>query len=494
MKEELLVNVSAYETRVAAIGDGSLREIFIEQRRTRGIVGNIYRGRVVRVLPGMQAAFVDIGLRRTAFLHAADARLQYTKRMCSASDDNTSKSITDINALAREGQSIVVQVVKDPIGSKGARVTMQLSIASRYLVLLAGSNQVAVSQKIIHPAARERLKCTITELMNTSDLDAGYIVRTAAEGASVAALDADLLFLGRAWKDIREHLKGQVNGLLHEDLPLALRTVRDLFSESTTRIRIDDHKTYEAVRDFAQNVLPESVGRIEHYSGRQPIFDLFGVEDGIQRALSATVQLKSGGTLILEQTESMTTIDVNTGGYVGRQNLEETLFRTNLEAASAIVRELRVRNIGGIVIVDFIDMEEMHHRDEVVRVLKEALYLDGAQALISDISDLGLVQISRKRLRPSLERTMTEACSACAGSGFLKTAQTVCYEIFRELTRQAAAHESGAYTVVASPKVIEMLLDEEAKALADLQTLMRMEIHLQVDPLFSQETYDVVPM
>ena len=491
MSEELLLSVTPQETRVAIITNGALREILIERQRTRGLPGNIYRGRVARVLPGMQAAFVDIGLQRTAFLHAADAVPKIDHRL---SQGVGGGAVPDIKRLVREGDTVVVQVLKDPLGSKGARVTTQLSIASRYLVLLPGSSRVGISQRITQPSERERLTQQVIELSTQLDVKAGFIVRTVADGASVESLKSDLLFLVRSWKVIRERLNSNDVGLLHEDLPLTLRTARDLVTEKTTRIRVDDQATVEALCDFARDFLPQTSCRIEYYSGAQPIFYLFGVEESIQQALATTVQLQSGGTLVLEQTESMTTIDVNTGGYVGRHNLEETLFRTNMEAVSAIARELRLRNIGGIIIVDFIDMEETEHRHDLVRVLTEALHRDGVGVQVADMSDFGLVQIVRKRSRASLERAMTEACTACEGYGFQKTAQTVCYEIFRELMRQSRANHFQAYTVLGSPPVIDMLLDEEAGALADLQDLMQGVVHLQVDTLFGHDSYDVVPM
>ena len=491
MSEELLLSVTPQETRVAIIINGVLREILIERQRARGLVGNIYRGRVARVLPGMQAAFVDVGLQRSAFLHAANAVPKIDDRVSRGVDGG---AVPDIKLLVREGDTVVVQVLKDPLGSKGARVTTQLSIASRYLVLLPGSSRVGISQRITQPSERERLTQQVIELSTQLDVKAGFIVRTVADGASVESLKSDLLFLVRSWKVIRERLNSNDVGLLHEDLPLTLRTARDLVTGETTRIRIDDQATVEALREFARDFLPQTSCRIEYYSGAQPIFYLFGVEESIQEALATTVQLQSGGTLVLEQTESMTTIDVNTGGYVGRHNLEETLFRTNMEAVSAIARELRLRNIGGIIIVDFIDMEETEHRHDLVRVLTQALHRDGVGVQVADMSDFGLVQIVRKRSRPSLERAMTEACTACEGCGFQKTAQTECYEIFRELTRQSRVHRVQAYTVLASPPVIDMLLDEEAGALADLQSLMQGVVHLQVDSLFGHDSYDVVPM
>ena len=491
MNEELLLSVTPRETRVAIIINGVLREILIERQCSRGLVGNIYRGRVARVLPGMQAAFVDIGLQRTAFLHAADVVPKI--------DDRESHGVnggagSDIKRLVREGDTIVVQVLKDPLGDKGARVTTQLSIASRYLVLLPGSSRTGISQRITQTTERKRLTQEVTKLFAQLDVTAGFIVRTVADSASVESLKTDLLFLVRSWEVIQQRVNSNNVGLLHEDLPLTLRTARDFITEKTTRIRVDNQATVETLRDFARDFLPQTSCPIEYHSGPQTIFDLFGVEEGIQQALATTVELKSGGSLVLEQTESMTTIDVNTGSYVGRRNLEETLFRTNLEAASAIARELRLRNIGGIIIVDFIDMEEEEHRRDLVRALTEAVHRDSAGAQVSDMSDFGLVQIVRKRLRPSLEHAMTEACTACEGSGFQKTPQTVCYEIFRELMRQSLAHRLHAYTVLASPPVIDMLLDEEAGALADLQDLMRGVVHLQVDPLFGRDRYDVVPM
>ena len=503
MSEELLVNVTPQETRVALVENGGLQELHTERSRSRGIVANIYKGKVVRVLPGMQAAFVDVGLERTAFLHAADMVSHRTPPPDLSADAVLAEAAVpsdppprpDISELVSEGQEIVVQVAKDPIGSKGARLTTQLSIPSRYLVLLPGSEHRGISQRIQDVDERDRLLQALDTALQQHPMQAGFIVRTVAESQFSLNFEADLEFLHRSLQQIEHRIASACAGeLIHADLPLSLRVIRDLARHDVEKIRVDSRETYALMHQFAADMMPQMADRIQVYPGERPIFDLYSIEDEIQRALDRTVDLKSGGSLVFDQTEAMTTVDVNTGRFVGKRNLEETLFKTNMEAAQAIARQLRLRNIGGIIIVDFIDMEDEEHRQQLMDVFERSLARDRTRCHIADMSVLGLVEVTRKRTRESLERGMTETCPHCRGRGTQKTAQTLCYEIFREIMREARAFEAKGYLVMASQMVIDMLLDEESTGLADLQDFIGKPIHLQVEPTHNQESYDVVLM
>jgi len=487
MSEEILINVTPQETRVAVVENGVLQEVHIERSRARGIVGNIYKGRITRILPGMQAAFVDIGLDRAAFLHASDVYVP-------GRNGEGSGTVPAINELLHDGQEVVVQVVKDPLGTKGARMTTHLSLAARYLVFMPYSRHIGVSQKIGDDTERERLRALLMAALD-GEAEGGYILRTVAETVSEGELKTDIRYLRQLWKVVQERMQSApVHSLLHEDLPLALRAMRDLVRENVEKVRIDSRETFMKARDFAINFIPEVAERIEVYPGERPIFDLNAVEDEIKKALERKVPLKSGGYLVIDQTEAMTTIDVNTGGYVGRKNQEETLFKTNLEATQTIARQLRLRNLGGIIIVDFIDMSEPDHRRQVLRALERALARDRAKVYVTEMSPLGLVEITRKRTRESLEHVLCEACPACKGRGAMKTAQTVCYEVFREILREARQFGADKYLVIASPVVVDMLLDEESAGLLMLQEFIGKPIHLQVDAQYHQEQFDVVLM
>ncbi len=490
MSEELLINVTPQETRVATVENGVLQEVHIERARGRGIVGNIYRGKVVRILPGMQAAFVDIGLDRTAFLHATDVVRREDAAFNGYFNDEPNPPI---NQLLHDGEEIVVQVLKDPLGTKGARLTTQISIPARFLVYLPETEHIGVSQKIENPEDRDRLRAALVQVKQAENIQGGFIVRTVADSATDADLRADVLFLVKVWDQVRRRsAEVRAPGLIHEDIPLAMRVMRDLVRDSVEKVRIDSRETYEKALAFARELIPEVVDRIEYYPGERPIFDLYSVEDEIQRALDNKVPLKSGGYLVIDQTEAMTTVDVNTGAFIGRRNLEETLFKTNLEAAQAIARQLRLRNIGGIIIVDFIDMEDAEHRRQVMRALDKALARDRIKSFINDMSPLGLVEVTRKRTRESLARLLCEPCSVCAGRGLLKTPQTVCYEIFREILREARQYDASEFLVLAAQVVVDLLLDEEATGLADLQVFIGRPIHLQVEGTYCQEEYDLV--
>ena len=495
MSEEILINVTPRETRVAVVENGVLQEVYIERASRRGLVGNIYKGRVRRVLPGMQAAFVDIGLERAAFLHASDIRTLPGEPGEELPQDSGERRGPDpIAALLREGQEVLVQVIKDPLGSKGARLTTHITLPSRYLVLMPGASNVGISTKIEDEAERQRLKETVTRLAAENG-GGGYIVRTAAEGVAEEALRADMQYLRRLWGCVRERAaEAAAGGVVYEDLPLALRALRDLVGNEVEKVRIDSRETYQRALAFAEAFIPEAAGRIEHYPGERPIFDLYGVEDEIQRALERKVPLKSGGYLIIDQTEAMTTIDVNTGGYVGHRTLEETIFKTNLEAAQAIARQLRLRNLGGIIIIDFIDMQNEEHKRQVIRALERSLEKDHAKSQISEVSPLGLVQMTRKRTRESLEHVLCEPCPTCGGRGSVKTAETVCYEIFREILREARQYDARSFLVLASQEVVDRLLDEESASVAELEAFIGRPIKLQAEALYTQEQFDVVLM
>ncbi|SDL86188.1 RNAse G [Franzmannia pantelleriensis] len=487
MSGEVLINLTPMETRVAVVENGVLQEAFIERSRRRGIVGNIYKGKVVRVLPGMQAAFIDIGLDRAAFIHAHDVMPANTP-----SDEQVS-----IGHLLHEGQALVVQVTKDPIGSKGARLTTHLSVPSRFLVYMPDSPHNGVSQRIEDDTERERLRQLTEQCQGEQELEisGGFIIRTAAEGVGHEELYADMHFLLRLWRKVSERkITAPAPSVIYDDLPLFIRTLRDVMRDEIEKVRIDSRENYLKLVEFASEFMPGTETRIEYYPGERPIFDLYSVEDEIQKALGRKVQLKSGGYLVIDPTEAMTTIDVNTGGYVGHRNLEETIFKTNLEAATAIARQLRLRNLGGIIIIDFIDMEESEHQRQVLRVLEKSLERDHAKTKCTGVTELGLVQLTRKRTRESLEQTLCEPCPTCSGRGTLKTPETVCYEIFREILREERAYSPETYMVLASQAVVDRLLDEESSAVADLETFIDKTIRFQVESHYSQEQYDIVLM
>lgn len=482
MSEDILINVTPMEIRVALVENGVLQELYIERSSRKGIVGNIYKGKVVRVLPGMQAAFVDIGLERAAFIHVSE--------LVQRDAVNPSEQIGD---YLHEGQSLVVQVTKDPISTKGARLTTHLSIPSRYLVYMPDQSHVGVSQRIENEEERERLKQLITQALTDEDENSGYILRTAAEGAGEEEILFDIKFLTRLWKSVKKRISTvKTPAIIYEDLPLHLRTMRDLVSLSTEKIRIDSRENYLKLKAFAEEFIPEIESRVEYYPGERPIFDMYSVEDEIQKALDRKVPLKSGGYLLIEQTESMTTIDVNTGAFVGSRTLEETIYKTNLEAATSIGRQLRLRNLGGIIIIDFIDMEDEEHRRQVLRMLEKTLDMDHAKTKITGVSELGLVEMTRKRTRESLGQTLCEPCKACSGSGLVKTPETVCYEIFREVLRADRAYNSSTYTVLASSAVIDMMHEDESVNVAELEAFISKSIHFKVETAYTQDQYDVV--
>ena len=489
MSEEFLINFTPQETRVALMQSGIVQELHIERTASHGIVGNVYLGRVVRVLPGMQSAFVEIGLERTAFLHVADI---WEERCASGQENGAPRPIEKILS---EGQNLLVQVLKDPLGTKGARLTTQMSIAGRMLVYLPQERHIGISQRIEGEAERERMRARIEALV-PGDEPGGFIVRTMAESASDAELATDINYLRRLWAEIRSRAQNTARppALLHHDLTLAQRLLRDLVTPETTRVVIDSRENFQKLHVFAQEYMPQVAGLLEHYTGERPLFDLFGVEDEIQKALARRVELKSGGYLIIDQTEAMTTIDVNTGGFVGLKNFDDTIFKTNLEAALTIARQLRLRNLGGIIIVDFIDMENEEHRVSVLGELNKALARERTRISVSGFTALGLVEMTRKRTRESLAHVLCEPCPTCSGRGEVKTARTVCYEILRELLREARQFDAREYRVLAARAVTDLFLDEESQALAMLSDFIGKTISVQAESGYTQEQYDIVLM
>src|SRR3954447_523000 len=497
--QDILINWSPQETRVALVEHGAVQELHVERTLERGLVGNIYLGKVARVLPGMQSAFIDMGLERAAFLHVADV---WQRPVEGEPPGRSSQPQVPIEKLVFEGQSLLVQVIKDPIGTKGARLSTQISIAGRLLVFLPQDNHVGVSQKIpadLRDALRSRMQVLI-EAAAAADgggvvpaNTGGFILRTNGEDSSDAELAEDIAYLRKTWTRIRE-LSSRMPpmSLLHQDLSLLQRVLRDMTSEDTQTIRIDSREQFDALLKFGLEFMPQAAGKLQLYKGERPIFDLFSIDEEIAKALGRRVDLKSGGYLIVDQTEALTTVDVNTGGFVGSRNFDETIFKTNLEAAQAIARQLRLRNLGGIIIVDFIDMQREDHRDAVLGEFRKQLGRDRVKTMAAGFSQLGLVEMTRKRTRESLAHMLCEPCPACQGKGIVRTPRTVAYDILREILREARQFNPREYRVIAAPKVIELFLDEESQHLAGLSDFIGKPISLQSESAMGQEQYDIV--
>ena len=488
--QDILINWTPQETRVAVVENGAVQDLHIERTLERGLVGNVYLGKVVRVLPGMQSAFIDIGLDRAAFLHVADLHPGgHTPKI----DKGAEARLVPIERQVFEGQTLTVQVIKDAIGTKGARLSMQVSIAGRMLVFLPHDDHIGISQKIGSQELREQLRARMTVL--AGDAGGGFILRTNAEEASDTELADDIAYLRRTWALVRSRAQSLPPGtLLHQDLTLAQRVLRDLAVEATQTIRIDSRLQCDALKAFGDIYTPGTVAKLDHYSGERPIFDLFGIEDELTRALARRVDLKSGGYLIIDQTEALTTIDVNTGGFVGARNFDDTIFKTNLEAAGAIARQLRLRNLGGIIIADFIDMTREDHQQAVLTELKKQLARDRARTTVSGFTQLGLVEMTRKRTRESLAHMLCEPCPTCQGRGQVKTARSVCYDILREILREARQFSPREFRVIASATVVEMLLDEESVHLVGLSEFIGKPISLSAEATMNAEQYDIVLM
>jgi len=481
MSEEILINVTPQETRVAVILLGAVQELHIERSSQRGLVGNVYLGKVSRVLPGMQSAFIDIGLDRAAFLHVGD--------ILEARCDNCPRPIEKV---LHEGQSILVQVIKDPIGAKGARLSTQISMAGRFLVFLPQETRIGISQRIEDESEREMLRERLTRVL-PQETGGGFIIRTMANMADDAELAADVEYLHTLWDAIQARSdKRSGPALIYQELDLAHRVLRDFSTSETGRILVDSRETFLRMEAFAAEFTRNVAGKISHYSGERPLFDLYGVEEEIEKALGRRVDLKSGGYLIVDQTEALTTIDVNTGSFTSGRTFDETIFKTNLEAAQTIARQLRLRNLGGIIILDFIDMDSHEHKAAVLAELSKALARDRTRMTINGFTSLGLVEMTRKRTRESLTRVLCEPCPTCQGRGQIKTAQTICYEILRALMREARQFNAREFRIMASQTVIDLFLDEESQSLAQLSDFIAKPVSLQVESLFSQEQYDII--
>lgn len=481
MPSEMLINITPRETRVALVENGVLQDIEIEREHGIGWAGNIYKGKVVRVLPGMQAAFVDIGLERAGFIHNSEL-------ICG-------DEAKPIEQRLHDGQMLVVQVIKDPMGKKGARLSMKLSIPSRYLVFMPGSQYIGVSQRIESEEERARLKGIVKECLEQLNVEgvAGYILRTAAEHTGEAELHCDIEYFGRLWCKLTERIARPNHiGLIYEELPLSLRSLRDTYHADIRRVQVDSQETYHKIQQFIEQYIPNAKDALSYYQGPAPLFDLYSVEDDISRALERKVMLKSGGYIVIDQTEAMTTVDVNTGSFVGKKNQQDTIYKTNLEAVSVITRQLRLRNLGGIIIVDFIDMESSEHQRQVLRMLEKSLEKDPAKTNMSGVSALGLVELTRQRTRESLEHILMEPCQACGGLGAIKTAETMCYEIGRNILREDRAYSAGQYLVLANEAVVSRFLEEERDSLADLETFIGKSITLRAEPNYLQHQYDII--
>ncbi len=506
MSTEIIVNATNQETRVALLENKLVTEIFIERAKDRGNTGNVYKGRVVKVLPGMQAAFVDIGLEKSAFLYVADvynSTEEYARLMAEDMTEEDEIELEDearprrrrpssltIEDLLQEGQEIIVQVAKEPIGTKGARVTSYITLPGRYVVYMPTVDHVGISRRIESETERKRLKDIVSSLKKNGS---GYIVRTVSEGQDESELKRDMDFLELLWQRIlKKNEKLSAPSVLHYDLDLVFRTIRDLFTPDVERLVIDSPSEYQRVREFADSYLTQLTEKVELYDKEEPIFDAYDVEIEISRALGRKVWLKSGGYIVIDQSEALTAIDVNTGRYVGKRNLEDTILKTNLEAVREIAYQLRLRNIGGIIILDLIDMEKEENRRKVYTSLQEYLSHDKAKTNIYHLSDLGLIEMTRKRTRESLGRSLCEPCPYCEGRGFIKSSVTVCYEIFREIRRTSRSSKEKKIMVSVNPEVADLLYDEERQGVEDLEQETRKKLIIKADATLHQEQYDIV--
>lgn len=495
MSNEIIINVTKEEIRVALLEGGQVVELYIDRKKEEGIVGNIYKGRVAKVLPGMQASFIDIGLEKAAFLYATDVSntmeeyVRFMDEDIEFTEGKRKKTAIPIEDLLQEGQEILVQVSKEPIGMKGARVTSYITLPGRYLVLMPGVDHIGISRRIKDEDERRRLKEIVGRLRRPG---AGYIVRTVSEGQPEGEFINDMSFLDLLWQNIEKKKERQPSpSLIHSDLDLIFRVVRDLFTHDIKRMVIDSKEDYLKVRDFVDTYLPSLSNRIELYDKDEPIFDLYGIEIEIERALKRKIWLKSGGYIVIDEAEALTAIDVNTGRYVGKRSLEETILKTNLEAAKEIAYQLRLRNIGGIIIVDFIDMEKGENRKKVYTSFHEALSGDKARINIFQISELGLIEMTRKRARKSLSRNLCYPCPYCEGDGYIKSPTTICYEIFNEIRRIPSTPLEKKVMVEVHPAVADLLYDEERQSIEALEKEMQKKIIIRADPNLHQEQYEV---
>jgi ribonuclease G len=501
MSSEILINVTREEIRVGLLEGGQVVESYVERKRDASLVGNIYKGKVIKILPGMQSAFVDIGLEKAAFLYVADIISDVEDYAPFLEEEDKGNSIElvskrgrqdlPIEELIQDGQEVLVQVSKDPMGSKGARATSYVTLPGRYLVLMPNLEHIGISRRISDDDERIRLR-SIVETIKPKGY--GLIIRTASDGCTEEELKKDLEFLILLWENIQKKRDRVVAPcLLYSDLDLAFRSVRDLMSQDVERLVIDDDTEYERIKDFVKAYFPKLLSKIELYADNEPIFEAFGVEVDISRALGRKVWLKSGGYIVIDQTEAMTVIDVNTGKFVGKEDLEDTIFKTNLEAVKEIAYQIRLRNLGGIIIIDFIDMERLENREKVFNAFLEAMKRDRAKNTILHISELGLIQMTRKRVRESLGRVLCESCSYCEGKGFVKSPRTLCYEIFRKISK-LARHGGEKIIVTAHPSVAELLSDEERTGLEDIENRYGVKVIVKEDDKLHQENYEIVEL
>lgn len=504
MSTDLIINVTHYETRVALIESGTVCELYIERSGERSIAGNIYKGRVVRVLPGMQAAFVDIGLDKATFLYVSDVydNLHDIEKMMAENEqveeddelhreqvERTWSGEVHIEDRLQEGQEVLVQVAKEPLGSKGARITSYISIPGRHLVLMPTMDHVGISRRIEDETERSRLRELLLQIKRPNF---GFIARTAAEGVENDKIKAEMDFMLRLWQNIQKNSEHcHVPSLLYQEPDIILRAVRDLFTQEVDRLIVDSQKEYEKIIEFVETFMPSLKADVKLYEGTEPICDAFGIEMELQRALGKKVWLKSGGYIVIEMSEALTAIDVNTGRYVGKRNLEETILKTNLEAVKEIAYQLRLRNIGGIIIIDFIDMEKEANREKVFNRLKEALKKDKSKTNILKMSELGLIEMTRKRTKESINRVLREPCFYCDGEGYLKSTVSMCYEIFREIERDHETLFGRSVMVTAHPEVAHLLYDEERHQLEELEQNLQARITVKADQSLHLEQYDI---
>ncbi len=507
MSAELLVNVTPFETRIARVENGQAEEIYIERERERGLKGNIYSGRVQRVLPGIQAAFVDIGLPRAGFLYAGDIAVPDVEVDNDNSDpeigqedmvqeehtepaSSTQHDTPDISSLLSEDQQLTVQVSKDPIASKGPRLTTLVSLAGRYLVYLPDYGHVGIAHRIEDSEERERLLEIGKELKPEKG---GLIIRTVAEGHRLSEMQQDLDFLMRLWSDIEDRLHHAAPGsLVHKELNLYLQVMRDYVDDDVEKIHVDSRDAYERMQSFAKRFMPDVAKRLYYYPGERPIFDVYGVEGEINRALKRCVELKSGGHIVIDQTEALIAVDVNSGSFTSSRTMEETSFKTNLEAIHEIVHQLRLRNLGGIIVVDFIDMQEEENKRRLLEVLEESLARDHAKTHIVHLSELGLVEMTRKRTRESLGRILLQECPHCGGTGHIRSQITICHQLFREVVAEARAYPCDKLMVVAHPGIIDLLLGEESDSISSLECFLKKEIMLKSEEKLEPEHYEII--
>lgn len=493
MPGKIIMNVTPEETRVGLLeADNQLLELYIERKKDASLVGNVYKGKIVKILPGMQSAFVDIGLEKAAFLHAADVYSSYDNSIFSEDIDEPIPVNLPIEDMLQEGQDIFVQVSKDLIGTKGARVTSYITLPGRHLVLMPGVEHIGISRRIVNEEERERLMQII---MRLKPENFGFIVRTASEGCTEEDIEKDIAFLMLLWKNIQSKM-GNPDGsrLIYSDLDLGLRSVRDLLGLEVDQLIIDSEEEYEKIVDFIKNYFPKLINNVHLYEGPEPIFDAYGIELEIPKALGRRVWLKSGGYIVIDQTEALISIDVNTGKFIGKASLEDTVLKTNLEAVKEIAYQIRLRNLGGIIIIDFIDMEKIENREKLFNVFQEAVNKDRAKCTVLQVSEFGLIEMTRKRVRESLGRVLAQTCSYCEGKGFVKSPTTVCYEIFRELRKIGSTKRNGKVVITAHPLVVDLIYEEEREGLENVEKENNLRIIVKADKNFHQEYYELVIM